>query len=142
MQKLNLDNFEQVADREKGLFMIRFFSDTCGPCKSMEPVLEAFEKKNSKLPLYEVNSMESPDLVDHFGVRGVPTMIFCEKRHVLYQFTGLTSLVDLQYVVDHINDPYFRKNGEFKKADKKTDWTFYGVIAGICILFLVLFLTS
>jgi len=40
MKTLTMENFEQVASAERGLFIIQFYSDTCMPCKTMEPVIE------------------------------------------------------------------------------------------------------
>jgi thioredoxin 1 len=90
----------------------------------MKPVFEALESKNPKLNVYEVDTMESPEIATHFGVRGVPYTAFCENREVLYEFTGVTPLGNLQYVVDNINDPHFRETGEFKKAEIKKSWWF------------------
>ena len=140
MKKLNAENFEEVANSEAGPFIIKFSSETCGPCKTMIPVMDALEKKNPGFPIYEVDCGSSPELAGHFGVQGVPNITYCEKREVLYQFTGLTSLADLQYVIDNLNDPYFREYGEFQKAEKKTDWKFYGIMGLVLTLFVFLFI--
>lgn len=140
MKKLSVENFEEVANGEKGPFIIKFFTDTCGPCKTMVPVMEALEKKNPGFPIYEVNCGTSPELAGHFGVQGVPNITYCEKREVLYQFTGVTPLADLQYVIDNLNDPYFKAHGEFQKAKKSTDWKFYGLIGFVLAFFVFLFI--
>lgn len=140
MKQLTSENFEEVANSEKGLFIIKFFSDTCGPCKTMDPVLTLLEEKNPNLNIYKVNTGLSPELADHFGVKGVPTISYCENREVLYQFVGLTPLSDLQYVIENINDPYFRETGNFKLKEKKKDWIFIGVIILLCVFFLIFFL--
>lgn len=139
MKQLTNENFEEVANSEKGLFIIKFFSDTCGPCKTMDPVISLLEEKNPNLNIYKVNTGLSPELADHFGVRGVPTIIYCENREVLYQFVGLTPFSDLQYVIDNKDDPHFRETGTFKLPEKKRDWVFIGVIAVIVIIFLSFF---
>lgn len=134
LTKLNAENFESIVNKEKGLFVIKFFSPTCGPCKTMTPVFEklALSKDNEDIGFYEVDTMESPELAAHFNVRGVPYMVFCENREVLYEFTGLTPLGNLQYVINNINDPYFREHGQFKQQQgpKKT-WIFEISIAVI-----------
>ncbi len=140
MKLLTSENFEEVASSEPGLFVIKFFSDTCGPCKTMDPVIKLLEEKNPNINFYKVDTIASPDLAEHFGIRGVPTIICCENREVLYQFVGLTPLVDLQYVVDNINDHHFRETGNFKLPEKKPDWIFVGVIFLIVIIFFSIFL--
>lgn len=136
LKKLNTDNFESVVNNEKGLFVIKFFSPTCGPCKTMSPVFEKLSQDNEDVGFYEVDTMESPELAAHFNVRGVPYMVYCENREVLYEFTGLTPLGNLQYVINNINDPYFREHGHFKQGeDQKKSWAFEITIA--VILFVI-----
>ncbi len=133
MERLTVENFENVVNKEKGPFVIKFFSPTCGPCKTMTPVFEAFDHNNPNVSVYEIDTMESPELASHFGVRGVPYVVFCEGREVLYEFTGVTPLGNLQYVVDNINDPHFRETGDFKKADVKKSHAFEASVALIVI---------
>ena len=137
MKRLTIENFESTVDKEKGLFIIKFFSPTCGPCRTMTPVFEALEKNNPDVRVYEIDTMESPDLADRFGVRGVPYTAYCEKREVLYDFTGTTPLGNLQYVINNINDPHFRETGEFKQPEEVKSYTFQIVIAAIVILIIV-----
>ena len=140
MKNLNSENFEVCMDLERSLFVLYFTSESCGPCRSMKPVLEHFEKANPKMSIYKVSAEESPELSAHFGVRGVPHLLFCKQREVLYEFSGLTPLNDLQYVVDNIDDPHFETYGEFKKAEKKADWPFILSIGAILAVFTALFL--
>ena len=142
MKFLNGENFEVSMDLERGLFVIFISSGNCGPCRSMGPVLERFEKMNSKLPLYKVNAEESPELLAHFGVRGVPHLLFCKRREVLYEFSGMTPLKDLQYVVDNIDGAHFLTYGEFKGVEKKTDWPFILSIGTILAVFTALFILT
>jgi thioredoxin 1 len=142
VKEVTSENFEEIVNSEKGLFIIKFFSDTCGPCKTLDPVINLLEEKNPKINIYKVNTGLSPELAEHFEIRGVPTVIYCENREVLYQFVGLTPLNDFQYVIDNIKDPYFIETGDFKLPEKKTDWIFISVIVFLIILFLGLFFFS
>jgi len=139
MKELTMEKFEEVARSEKGLFVIQFYSDTCMPCKTMEPVMQALDEKNPSLNIYQVNTMSDPQLAQHFGVMGVPNIVFCENREILYRFTGVTPLVDMQYVIENKDDSHLRATGEFKIAEKKPDLIFGGVIAILVLIFLFLF---
>lgn len=137
MQKLNSENFDQIVSSEKGLFVIKFFSPTCGPCHTMTPVFKALDDQNPNVNVYEVDTQESPELAAHFGVRGVPYVVFCEGREVLYEFTGVTPLPTLQHVINNINDPYFREHGQFKVEEKKKSWTFEIAFAVLIIGYVI-----
>ena len=140
MKRINSSNFEDVVSNEKGLFVIKFFSPTCGPCNTMNPVFNALNENNPEVNVYEIDTMESPELAAHFGVRGVPYVTYCENREVLYSFTGVTPLVDLQYVIDNINDAYFRTHGEFRKKEVPKSRVFEVSIILIVLAFIMLFI--
>lgn len=137
MLKLNTENFEDVVNKEKGLFIIKFFSPTCGPCKTMNPVFEVLDTNNQNINIYEIDTMESPELASHFGVRGVPYVTYCQEREVIYSFTGVTPLGNLQYVIDNIDNDYFREHGSFEinESNKKS---YFGLIVFLLIVLLVL----
>jgi len=137
LKRLTIENFENIAEAEKKLFVIKFFSETCAPCKAMVPVFEALKEKNPDLNIYEVDTMESPELAAQFGVRGVPFIAYCENREVLYEFTGATPLGSLQYVIDNIDEPHFRETGEFKKPEQKKNYTFQISLAIVIVLILL-----
>lgn len=135
MERLTIENFEEKVEQNQGVFIIKFFSETCGPCETMAPVVEAFEANNSNIKVYEVDTMESPDIAARFGVRGVPYVAFCEGREVLYDFTGVRPLADMQFIIDHIDDPYFRENGEFQKTDSKKSYLFPIIVTTILVAY-------
>lgn len=141
MLRLSSDNFEEVVNGEKGLFVIKFSSPTCGPCATMAPVFEALNSNNDHVNVYEVDVMESPEIANHFGVRGVPFVTYCENREVLYTFTGVTPLGNLQYVIDHIDDEYFREHGEFQQSEvKKSKWFEIAVVCTLAFIAALFFL--
>lgn len=123
IKELTTESFEKIVTEEQGLFIIKFFSPTCGPCKTMDPVFKVLAEKNPSLNIYSVDTMKDPEIASHFEVRGVPYIAYCESREILYSFTGITPLGNLQFVINNINDPYFRENGEFPKDEpKKSPW--------------------
>lgn len=132
---LTAENLDRVAKKEKMPFLIKFTSKTCAPCKTMAPILETFHRENPKTSIYEVDTDSSYELAGHFDIRSVPTTLVCEGREILYQFTGVTPKGDLEYVINNINDPYFREHGEFKVKASKDIWLWAGV--GGAVLFLL-----
>lgn len=134
---MNNENFESIASSEKGVFVIKFYSDTCGPCKTMAPVFEALSENNPDINVYEVNTMESPEIADNFGVRGVPYTAICENREVLYDFTGLTPLGKIQYVINNINDSHFRLTGEFKAPETNKTYVFEAIVISLILIFVL-----
>lgn len=60
--------------------LIDFYADWCGPCKSIAPVLEELSKEyKGKINIYKVNTDEEQELSAVFGIRSVPSLLFCPK---------------------------------------------------------------
>lgn len=136
MKKINSENFDTIVNTSKGPYLLKFGSPTCGPCQMMKPVLEKLTQENPNFPVYEIDTHESPELAQHFNIRSVPAMFFCEQREVIMELKGLTPYRDLQYTIDNINDPHLRQFGEFK-IEKKKDYFIPSLIVGI-VLFMAL----
>ena len=133
-EELNLENFQEKMPPGHKLAIIKFSSTTCMPCKTITPVWKAFGKENLEQSLYEVDVNGEPEIAGFFNVRSVPTILFVEDQKAIYSFVGVTPLRDLQYVLDNIDDPYFRTHGEFK-VDQKKDYLFTAVVVGLISIF-------
>jgi thioredoxin 1 len=64
-----------------------FYADWCGPCKAMNPTIEALTKKyEGKLEIKKVNVDDQPELAKFYNVRSIPTLILVapdEKMRVV-----------------------------------------------------------
>ena len=136
MIELNEENFDVLMAKENSAYVIKFFSPTCGPCHTMSPVVDKLDQENPKLNIYEVNTAFSPRLASHFGIRGVPSILFCEGESVLFQVSGVTPFGNLQYIINNLDNPTFRATGKFPEPEgqKKTNLYF-----GVAILLLAVF---
>ncbi|MDR1679016.1 MAG: thioredoxin [Prevotellaceae bacterium] len=60
--------------------LIDFYTTWCGPCKRLAPVLEELaEEYKGKLYIYKVDTEKEPQLAAAFGVKSIPTLLFCPK---------------------------------------------------------------
>lgn len=58
--------------------IIDFYADWCGPCKMLAPVLEQLsEKYEGKIVIYKVDTEVEQELSTAFGIRSLPSMLFC-----------------------------------------------------------------
>jgi thioredoxin len=60
--------------------LIDFYADWCGPCKMVAPILEelATEYKD-KINIYKVDTEDQQELAAIFGIRSIPSLLFCPK---------------------------------------------------------------
>ena len=60
--------------------IIDFYADWCGPCKQVAPVLEELAKEyEGKVDIYKIDTEDQQELAAAFGIRSIPSMLFCPK---------------------------------------------------------------
>jgi thioredoxin 1 len=60
--------------------LIDFYADWCGPCKMVAPILEELsEEFKGKINIYKVDTEEEQELAGVFGIRSIPSLLFCPK---------------------------------------------------------------
>ncbi len=69
---------------------VDFFSPTCGPCRSLAPVLDDLTRQFfGKVIVAKVDTSKNPGCATHYQIRGVPTLLFFKKGKVVDQIVGL-----------------------------------------------------
>lgn len=60
--------------------IIDFYADWCQPCKMVAPVLEQLSDEYAgKINIYKINTEVEQELAGAFGIRSIPSMLFCPK---------------------------------------------------------------
>lgn len=61
--------------------VIDFYADWCGPCKMVAPVLEELSNEyEGKLNIYKVDTEAQQELAGAFGIRSIPSILFCPNE--------------------------------------------------------------
>ena len=72
-----VDNKEWKFEGDKPC-IIDFYADWCGPCKMIAPILEELsEEYKGKIDIYKVDTEAETELSTAFGIRSIPSMLFC-----------------------------------------------------------------
>ena len=77
-------NFQAEVEQHKGLVVVDFWAEWCGPCRMIAPVLEQLAAEYSgKLKVAKVDVDANQQTGMRFNVRSIPTlMFFKDGRHV------------------------------------------------------------
>jgi thioredoxin len=74
-------NFEENKEWKfegKRPVLIDFYADWCGPCKALAPILEQLsEEYGDKIDVYKIDTEAEQELAAAFGIRSIPSMLFC-----------------------------------------------------------------
>jgi len=60
--------------------IIDFYADWCGPCKMVAPILEELAVDYAgKINIYKIDTEDQQELAAAFGIRSIPSMLFCPQ---------------------------------------------------------------
>lgn len=71
-----------------GEVILDFYSDTCGPCKMMIPVLESLSEDFQDVSFMKINAAKQQKFSERFGVRSLPYFVFLRDNEVISSKTG------------------------------------------------------
>lgn len=58
-----------------GNVLLDFYTNTCGPCRALHPMLEEISNEYKNLKVCKVDVTRNPDMTQQFGVMSVPTLV-------------------------------------------------------------------
>lgn len=75
--------FQGEVEAHKGLVVVDFWAEWCGPCRAIAPVLDQLAGENVGLKIAKVDVDANQQTAMRFNVRSIPTlMFFKDGRHV------------------------------------------------------------
>lgn len=76
------EDFEMLVLSEKKPVVVDFFTSTCVPCRTLEPVLEELAQECS-LKIYKIHAKENRELAKKYTVISVPTLLLFQNGEVI-----------------------------------------------------------
>lgn len=77
--------------------IIKFYSDSCGPCKTMAPIYKKLAAKyQNKVDFYSMNTERNPYVVSEKQILGIPTIIYNNNGKEVSRDRGGMTRPDLE----------------------------------------------
>ena len=92
MKSINSNKqFNNLTNQEKP-FVLDFYADWCGPCRSLLPTVEKLsEEFKEDVEILKVNVDQQRDLAQKFNIKSIPALYFMKKNKVIDSIKGLVS---------------------------------------------------
>jgi len=85
-------NFQESAIDSKGVAVVDFWAEWCGPCRMITPIIEELAKDfDGKATVGKLNVDSNPQVSMKYGVRSIPTILILKDGEVVDKQVGVTT---------------------------------------------------
>lgn len=75
VQEINKDNFNEEVLSSKGIVLVDFYANWCGPCKMIRPVLESIAEERTDVKIVSINVDDAEELSMSYGISSIPCIV-------------------------------------------------------------------
>lgn len=101
------DNFQKEVLDEKGVVLVDFYADWCGPCKMTGPIIDELAKSDDykgKVKFVKVNVDQNQELAQKYSVFSIPTFIVFKDGKPSNQFVGARDRAGFQSEIEKVTN--------------------------------------
>jgi len=90
-------NFKDEVLEKKGVAVVDFWAEWCGPCRMITPIIEELSGDyEGKAVIGKLNVDTNPEVAMKYGVRSIPTILIMKDGEVVDKQVGATSKAALE----------------------------------------------
>lgn len=97
-----IETFEEEVIKQKGLVLVDFWAQWCGPCQMIAPILEEIDEECPDVKVCKVESMRIWDLRNRIKLSQSRFLILFRDGEVQEKLTGLQSKKDLMDMIKKV----------------------------------------
>ncbi len=94
-------DFNETVIKSETPVLVDYWAEWCGPCKMIAPVLDEIATEYAdKISVAKLNIDDNPSTPQHYGVRGIPTLMIFKNGEVEATKVGALSKSQLAEFID------------------------------------------
>ena len=83
--------------------IVDFYATWCGPCEMVAPILEELaEEYAGKIDIYKVDTEKEEGLAASFGIRSIPSLLFCPMDGQPQMAKGAMGKADFKKAINEV----------------------------------------
>ena len=100
--KMTTQNFKEAIQNTKGLLVVDFWAEWCGPCKMLAPVFEELEKDFPDVTFGKINVDEEVQAALENNVSSIPTLLFIKDGEIVKKSVGFAPKDELVAMINEV----------------------------------------
>lgn len=97
---LNDEKFDDLIS--KGIVVVDFYANWCGPCKVLSPTLEQLSQEMNDVKFIKIDVDKHEEIARLYGIMSIPTLIFFKNGKQVNKHIGLISADAIKEIIDEI----------------------------------------
>jgi thioredoxin 1 len=88
-EPFHVEDFEKEVLQAKGLVLIDFWAEWCGPCKMIAPIVaELANEYGDQMAVGKLDADQFPMVLQNLGIMGIPTLILFKDGQEAQRWIG------------------------------------------------------
>ena len=100
--KMTTQSFKEAMQNTKGLLVVDFWAEWCGPCKMLAPVFEELEKDFPDVTFGKINVDEEVQAALENNVSSIPTLLFIKDGEIVKKSVGFAPKDELAAMINEV----------------------------------------
>lgn len=89
-----------TEETSKGLVVVDFWAEWCGPCRILSPIVEELSNEMSNVQFKKINVDENREVALSLGINAIPTLVIYKDGHPIDKIIGVIPKANLKKTIE------------------------------------------